>query len=64
VTPTVPAVLAVLAIRLASPLARTPGVVVGELALYVTVTALATFWVERDLLAEIRGYLRRAPAPA
>jgi O-antigen/teichoic acid export membrane protein len=64
VTPTVPAVLAVLAIRLASPLARTPGVVVGELALYVTVSALATFWVERELLAEIRGYLRRAPAPA
>ena len=63
VAPTVPAALAVLAVRVAEPGARSIGVAVAELALYVLVVAGATWAFERPLLREALGYLRRA-APA
>jgi Kef-type K+ transport system membrane component KefB len=41
---------------------------VGQLALYVAVTVIATWAFERPLLGEVLGYLRgacaAAPAPA
>jgi O-antigen/teichoic acid export membrane protein len=64
VTPTVPAVAAVLAVRLLD-FERTAGVAIGELALYLAVTAAATLFFERALLREAIGYLGgRAPAAA
>jgi len=57
--PSIPAVAAVLGIRLlegGGP--RTLGMVVVELLVYLGVTALATLRFERALLTEIVGYLR------
>jgi polysaccharide transporter, PST family len=58
IAPTIPAVAAVLALRAAGNLDRTLGIALGELALYVAVTAAATWVFERDLLREAVGYLR------
>jgi PST family polysaccharide transporter len=60
--PTVPAVAAVLALRLVEPGERTLGLALGELALYLAVTAAATWAFERDLVREALGYLRRRPS--
>lgn len=57
--PSVPAVSAVLLLRLAAPGTRTPAVALSELALYVIVTLCATAIFERRLLRELVGYLRR-----
>lgn len=70
--PSVPAVAAVLAVRALEGGERTLGLALAEIALYATVTAIATWAFERDLLREVRGYLRRvhpstaspSPAPA
>jgi len=70
--PSVPAVVVVLAVRVVEGGERTLGLALGELALYAAVTALATWALERDLLREVGGYLRRgrpaaarpSPAPA
>lgn len=60
--PTVPAAAAVLVERAAIAPDRTPGVAMGELALYAVVTIAATFVLERALLRELLGYLRgRSP---
>jgi O-antigen/teichoic acid export membrane protein len=56
--PTVPAVAAVLAIRSVESGPRSAGMAIGELALYILLTAAATWLVERQLLLEILGYLR------
>jgi hypothetical protein len=40
---------------------RSPGVAIVELALYSVLTIAATWAVERDLLREVRGYLRPVP---
>jgi polysaccharide transporter, PST family len=58
--PTIPAVLAVGAIRLLETGPRTLGMVVIEILVYLAVTAAATFKFERPLLTEIAGYLRGA----
>jgi hypothetical protein len=58
--PTVPALAAVLALRLAEPSGRGFALVLAELALYVAVTASATWLTERALLREAIGYLRRS----
>jgi O-antigen/teichoic acid export membrane protein len=58
--PSVPAVGAVLALRLAESGERTLGLALGELALYLALTALATWVFERNLLREVLGYLRSA----
>ncbi len=63
IAPTAPAVGVVLAAR-AFDGSRTLGLALGELALYVGVTAAATWVFERDLLREAVGYLRGStPAP-
>lgn len=66
IAPSVPAVLAVVAVRQLD-VHRTLGVALAELALYVIVTIAATWLFERRLLVEVLGYLRsRAsaqPAP-
>jgi lipopolysaccharide exporter len=56
--PSVPAVLAVLAIRLAESGPRTLEMVALELIVYVAVTAAATFKFERALMSEIVDYLK------
>ena len=60
--PTVPAVAAVLGVRLLESGPRTGLMAVGELALYLGITALVTWFAEKTLLKEAVGYLRRARA--
>jgi hypothetical protein len=50
----------VLLVRLAESGDRTLGLALGELALYLAVTAAATWVFERTLLREVLGYLRPA----
>ena len=64
IAPTVLAAAAVLAVRLAIGGDESPGVALAELGLYVAVTALATYVLERPLIAEVLGYLRGTVAPA
>ena len=66
VTPTVAAVAAVLAVRLLTGGDSSPGVALAELGLYIGVTAVATFVLERPLIAEVMGHLRGTirPTPA
>jgi O-antigen/teichoic acid export membrane protein len=61
VLPSVPAVLLVLALRAAETFDRTLPVALGELALYLAVTAAATYVFERSLVRETMSYLRRPP---
>jgi PST family polysaccharide transporter len=62
--PTVPAAGIVLLIRTLESGPRTLPIALGELALYITVAALATWFLEGGLLREAAGYLtRRDPAP-
>ena len=61
--PSVPAVLAVFALRLAFTGDRTLGMALGELVVYLGVTAACTWAIERSLLAEMASYLRRRPRP-
>ena len=56
--PTVPAALAVLALRLIADMDRSVAVALSELLLYAVVTALATMAFERPLLREVAAYLR------
>jgi O-antigen/teichoic acid export membrane protein len=60
VAPTVPAVGAVIAIRAVVDADRTLGIALGELAVYLAVTAVSTLLIERRLLAEAISYLRPA----
>jgi O-antigen/teichoic acid export membrane protein len=62
IAPSIPAVGFVLLARALESGARTEGRAVAELALYIAVTATATFVFERDLLREARGYLARTAA--
>lgn len=64
IVPVLPPVALVLGLRLLWPIDRTPAIAVAEMVLYVGATAVATVMAERDLMTEIRGYLRRAPSPA
>jgi O-antigen/teichoic acid export membrane protein len=60
--PTAPAAGAVLAVRLVESGERTLAIALGELGLYLAVTAVATAVLERDLLREVAGYLRPSRA--
>ncbi|MGZ4201450.1 MAG: hypothetical protein ACXVRH_05265, partial [Thermoleophilaceae bacterium] len=62
--PSVPAAALVLALRLAEPAHRTPALALAEFALYVAATVAATMTLERPLMREVAGYLRRRPSPA
>lgn len=61
--PTVPGVLAVLAVRLVAGGDRTPAQAIGELALFAVVVVATTVASERVLMREALGYLR-APVSA
>ena len=58
-----PAVAAVLLVRAVVDADRGVGIALGELGLYVLVTVLATLGIERALIREVIGYLRRDRAP-
>jgi O-antigen/teichoic acid export membrane protein len=60
IAPTLPAIGAVLVIRTIETGERTAEIVLGELALYGILIAAATWLLERELVAEMVGYLRRA----
>lgn len=63
IVPTVPAAGVVLAVRaLAQAHDRPVPVVVAELSLYVVFTVAATWAAERQLILEVRDYLRGRPA--
>jgi O-antigen/teichoic acid export membrane protein len=62
--PTVPAVAVVLVARLIEGVERSLNVALGELALYVLATLVATLWLESRLLREIRGYVLGRPRSA
>ena len=68
IAPSVPAVLVVLAARSLESGPRTGAKAIAELATYLLVTGVATVLLERDLLREALGYIRRrgdaAAAPA
>ncbi len=65
ITPVIPAVLCVLAVRLADSGSRGIGQALGELTLFLVVAGVATVLLERRLLSEVLGYLRReGAAPA
>jgi len=55
-----PAVAAVLLMRLVTDLDRSPELALVEVAVYALVTIAATWTLERPLLREVRGYLSRA----
>jgi O-antigen/teichoic acid export membrane protein len=59
VLPTVPAAAVVLLTRVAEPWHRTAVVAVAEIVLYLLVTGVATWLLERGLLREAIGYVRR-----
>jgi hypothetical protein len=60
--PTVPAAAAVLVMRALEPRARTLGLALAELIVYVAVTGAATWYLESSLLREATGYMRRPRA--
>ena len=62
--PTVPAALAVLAVRWLGAPSNDATWAVGELMLFVSLVGLTTYLREGDLAKEIVGYLRRSPATA
>jgi O-antigen/teichoic acid export membrane protein len=63
ILPVVPAVAAVLLLRLAETGDRTGGMALIELGLYVVVAVLATWLFERRLLREALGYFRGGAQP-
>ncbi|WP_354702351.1 hypothetical protein DSM112329_02708 [Paraconexibacter sp. AEG42_29] len=64
VTPVLPGVAAVLAVRALSDGPRTAWMAFGQLALFAAVVLVATVIAERALLREALGYLRPRPAGA
>jgi O-antigen/teichoic acid export membrane protein len=65
ILPTIPAVAAVLLIRVVEAGQRTLAMAIGELVIYVLLTIAATWVGERTLLAEAVGYVRgRRPEAA
>ncbi|MEA2443252.1 MAG: hypothetical protein QOJ12_544 [Thermoleophilales bacterium] len=64
IAPTVPAVAVVLAMRLVEGDSHTPGLAIGEAAVYLVTAVAATLVLERELLSEAFGYLRGRRRPA
>jgi O-antigen/teichoic acid export membrane protein len=58
VIPTIPAVLAVFALRIAESGQRSFAEAVGELSVYIAITIAATWWSEKSLLREALGYVK------
>jgi len=63
VAPSVLAAACVGGARLLEGSSREVGTAVGELLLFLAVTAAATVWLERRLLRELRSYLAGTPSP-
>lgn len=63
VVPAIPPVGLILALRAATP-GSSPAGTLGELALFVVATAVATYLFERRLITEMAGYLRGHTDPA
>ncbi|HUE29219.1 MAG TPA: oligosaccharide flippase family protein [Solirubrobacteraceae bacterium] len=61
--PTVPAAAAVLVLRAIEPAGSTLAAALAELGIYVLVTALATWYLESNLLREALGYVFGRPVP-
>jgi O-antigen/teichoic acid export membrane protein len=59
--PTLPAALAVLAVRAIAGGETTPALAAGELVLYLAAVGIATALMERNLVREVIGYLRGQP---
>lgn len=57
--PVIPPTAAILLVRLLAPGDRSLGRALAELALYAAAAAIATYVLERRLIAELVGYLRR-----
>lgn len=64
IAPTIPAAGAVLGLRMLESGERTAGMAAVEFAVFVAVTLAATGLLERPLLREVLGYLRRGRAAA
>ena len=64
VAPSVPAVAVIGGLHLLESGPRTGSLVVAELCLYLVVTVVATWLLERSLLREMFGYFRAATRPA
>jgi O-antigen/teichoic acid export membrane protein len=62
--PVVPPALLILLVRLVAPGGRSLGRALAELALYGACAVATTYVLERRLIAELLGYLRRPPKPA
>jgi hypothetical protein len=62
--PVLGAAALVVAVRLALGEGREPAQALAEIVLFVGATTALTWLLERDLLRETGGYLRRAPASA
>jgi len=62
--PCVPAVAAVLVLRLVETGDRTAAVALAEVATFAAVVGVTTFLLERDLVREVRSYLRPRAAGA
>jgi hypothetical protein len=62
--PVIPATALVLLVRQVAPDGRSAGRAAAELAAYALVTIAATCVLERRLIAEAIGYLRRSERPA
>ena len=62
IAPTVPAAAVTLALRAAAP-ARSLAWALTELAVYLLVTVVATWLLERDLLREAVGYVHGRARP-
>lgn len=63
IAPSVPATASVLLVRVVAGPGGGAARALGELLLYLVVTAVSTLWLERRLLLEIRLYLRPAASP-
>jgi O-antigen/teichoic acid export membrane protein len=64
IAPTIPAAALALALRALDGSTRTLAAAAAEVALYLVGVAAATLLLERSLLREMVGYLRRASPPA
>ena len=64
IAPSVPAAASILLLRAVTDLDRSVSLAFAELGLYLLVTVVATWALERPLLREVVGYLRAAPRPA
>jgi hypothetical protein len=63
IAPTMPAAACTLLLRAATGAPTTLGGAIAELAAYVIVTTAATWLIERELLREVAGYVRRGKGP-